>query len=254
MRTWDGDDAVNGTVHAALWRGALPSLRNVVLRLMHERHRDVLALGLLRGMHELRLSLVCYDLKPQLEALGLVRQLPPWPSSTWRCQSLESMMKVTPLCGTARPSSHPPSRPCALTSGTSIRVNIYFIIGASGAAIERLEVSFFSEMWYLGDGLVHLAQALRCCSPTLKDFRLSTSPRGEIYLEKGSIGAAASAVGGRAGGRVCLSRAPGARAPAHQRGAPVPAQHCLPPPHPPRDVIRLRARQHARWVGWGCGS
>jgi hypothetical protein len=41
------------------------------------------------------------------------------------------------------------------------------MLGASGARLDRLEV-LPSDFEDIGDGLVHLAQALRCCSPTLK--------------------------------------------------------------------------------------
>jgi hypothetical protein len=47
------------------------------------------------------------------------------------------------------------------------------MLGASGAALERLEVRLSSLTD--DDGLVHVAQALRCCSPTLKGFKLSSS-------------------------------------------------------------------------------
>jgi hypothetical protein len=49
------------------------------------------------------------------------------------------------------------------------------MLEASGARLERLEIVLHSAFRALGDdGLVHVAQALRCCSPTLKSFFLST--------------------------------------------------------------------------------
>jgi hypothetical protein len=48
------------------------------------------------------------------------------------------------------------------------------MLGASGARLERLEIEIPDTFEELGDGLVHVAQVLRCCSATLKDFRLRT--------------------------------------------------------------------------------
>jgi hypothetical protein len=49
------------------------------------------------------------------------------------------------------------------------------ILVASGARLERLEVLIPYDFKELGDGLVHLAQALRYSSPTLKGFLLWTA-------------------------------------------------------------------------------
>jgi hypothetical protein len=57
------------------------------------------------------------------------------------------------------------------------------MLAASGARLERLEVSLPSELITRGEGLVHLAQALRCCAPTLKVFRLETEPRRWVKNE-----------------------------------------------------------------------
>jgi hypothetical protein len=46
---------------------------------------------------------------------------------------------------------------------------------ASGARLDRLEITIPEHVEHIGDGLVDVAQALRCCSPTLKVFRLATS-------------------------------------------------------------------------------
>jgi hypothetical protein len=47
------------------------------------------------------------------------------------------------------------------------------MVEASGARLERLEILLPPAFEDIGDGLVHVAQALRCCSPTLKGFVLS---------------------------------------------------------------------------------
>jgi hypothetical protein len=49
------------------------------------------------------------------------------------------------------------------------------MLRASRARLERLEVEVSPDLECLGDGLVHLAQALRCCSPTLKGFVLGSN-------------------------------------------------------------------------------
>jgi hypothetical protein len=49
------------------------------------------------------------------------------------------------------------------------------MLEARGARLERLEVVLPCEFHVIGDGLVHLGQALRCCSPTLKGFLLGIS-------------------------------------------------------------------------------
>jgi hypothetical protein len=53
------------------------------------------------------------------------------------------------------------------------------MLEASGARLERLEVHIPPHLEVVGDGLVHVAQALRRCSPTLKDFYLTTND-GEL--------------------------------------------------------------------------
>jgi hypothetical protein len=48
------------------------------------------------------------------------------------------------------------------------------MLAASGAKLNRLEFYLPYDFPCLEDGLINVAQALRCCSPTLKDFRLAT--------------------------------------------------------------------------------
>jgi hypothetical protein len=96
---------ISTTVLKALRQGALPSLRSVDVDLMSDTQREVLMEGLLGAMHELRLRLSDDDPSgPQLAALSMVRQCPPWPSSTSTC----ARWMMTPCSG--RPSFHPPSR------------------------------------------------------------------------------------------------------------------------------------------------
>jgi hypothetical protein len=67
--------------YMALREGALPSLKSLDLDLQHGTGRAALTEGLLGAMHELRMAVGIYEdevglMKPQLEALALVRQLP----------------------------------------------------------------------------------------------------------------------------------------------------------------------------------
>jgi hypothetical protein len=48
------------------------------------------------------------------------------------------------------------------------------MLGASGARLEHLEVHTPFKSEYVGEELVHVAQALRCCSATLKEFVYSS--------------------------------------------------------------------------------
>jgi hypothetical protein len=58
--------------------------------------------------------------------------------------------------------------------------------GASGATLDRLEVVIPDEFRCLGKGLVHVAQALRCCSSTLKGLVLMTSDSERIHIHRAS--------------------------------------------------------------------
>jgi hypothetical protein len=131
-------------------------------------------------VHELRLSIDCeaemVDVEPQLAALGLVRQLP-------ALTRLELVVYGTqedpePQWPAFIPSKlkalHINLKHCngPLVSEALLRA-LPGMLGASGARLDRLEMLIPSDFDDVGDGLVHLAQALRCCSPTLKRFLLS---------------------------------------------------------------------------------
>jgi hypothetical protein len=168
-------------LHAALQAGALPSLKNVSARLESPIHRASLTEGLVAAMHELRLSIICggdgeAGVEPQLAALGLVRQLP-------ALAKLELEVK-------AISDDHPPVRWPPFTPPTVRALRIEYgassghvtqpllralpgTLGVSGARLERLEFIFPSSFEDIGNGLVHLAQVLRCCSPTLRGFSLA---------------------------------------------------------------------------------
>jgi hypothetical protein len=177
-------DVVIDFIHAALRGGALPSLQGVTASLERDAHRALLTEGHLGGMRELRLMVVCTEaLEPQLAALGAVRDLP----------------ALTELHISVRPGSHdaeaqwPPFTPPSVKKlrivtregpiGRSLLCALPRLLGASGASLDCLEVEIPYLFDHLGEELVHLAQALRCCAPTLRDFRLETDCAGLILFD-----------------------------------------------------------------------
>jgi hypothetical protein len=159
--------------------GSLPSLKYASLSLQDAMHRASLTEGLVAAMHELHLNLQPYEdddeVEPQLAALGLVRQLPAltklkifvngdddfpvqWP--LFLPPSVQSLF--INVCWSEDPTIE--SLLCALPG----------MLAASGARLNRLEVQIPFVFEYVGDALIHLAQALRCCSPTLKGFVVHT--------------------------------------------------------------------------------
>jgi hypothetical protein len=172
-----GDREGNSAIHAALREGALPSLRSVTADLFTAAHREFLTRGPLEAVHELRLHLVCPNaLEPQLAALSRVRHLP---------TLTKLVLEVSPGSprgdtGVAWPPFIPPSLKALYivaedgpTTASLLR-GLPGMLGGSGARLIHLQVRLTSDFSTLDDGLVHVAQALRCCSPTLKTFRLST--------------------------------------------------------------------------------
>jgi hypothetical protein len=164
--------------HGALRRGALPSLKNLNADLERKTHRAILMEGLVADMHELRLIIDSTSaLEPQLAALDLVRQLP-------ALAKLE--LSICLYDDGDDPGEWPGFIPSSLKA---LRIQPYleapspnesllrafpFMIGASGARLDRLEIVLPYDSEAIGDGLVHVAQTLRVCSPTLKGFRLAT--------------------------------------------------------------------------------
>jgi hypothetical protein len=184
MTTTAHCNGANELIHAALRRGALPSLKGVAADLM-SANQDLLTGGFLGPMHELRVKADCsYGEGEQLELLAMVRQLP-------------ALAKLeVEMCNEHGDEDDVVlGYPFIPPSLTALRINLeplhrdpsitYFflrdlpdMLGASGARLERLELEMPRRFDCLADVLVHVAQAVRCCSPTLKDFRLSV--RNEI--------------------------------------------------------------------------
>jgi hypothetical protein len=182
-------DAASYLVHAALREGALPSLKAVNVTLYREMLRASLTEGFLGGMHELHLYMTdWFELEAELAALGLVRQLPAlvkldlevhtsmamhnaqWPP--FIPPSLKTLF--LDVKGNSLPSQ--PLLPALLPA-------LPGMLEASGARLERLEVLVTNFVDNLGDGLVHVAQALRRCSSTLKAFLLTTAAGDSIGWE-----------------------------------------------------------------------
>jgi hypothetical protein len=179
----DGEAAFIFT-YVALRLGALPSLKAMSADLKHRTARAFLTDGFFGGMHELRLSVNCRD-DLQVAALGLVQQLP----------ALTKLDVDTLRPGYSRevPTLWPPFIPPSLKAlrfGSANRSLLRALPGmleASGARLEGLEVHIPPDFSAIGDGLVHVAQALRCCSPSLKSFLLG--PQNEdciLFVNKRS--------------------------------------------------------------------
>jgi hypothetical protein len=184
-------------VHEALQDGVLPSLRRVDVNMEKFAHRASLRDGYLGAMRELLLAVDCRldgidqtaPRQLQLAALDLVRQLPAL-----------AKLELFVYGEDDEPVQWPPFIPPSLRelridaqqryAGSSIiesQLLRYLpgMFGASGARLDRLEVLMPDEFENLGNGLVHVAQALRCCVPTLKSFLLLTGEYGVMYHDEG---------------------------------------------------------------------
>jgi hypothetical protein len=176
-------------VHKALQGGALPSLKTLSASLKYPLHRASLMGGLVAAVHELRLTIELMDddarTGPQLAALALVRQLP---ALTKLVVSVHVYYTHDDVA-VKWPHFIPPSLKMLdiqfpyddMWANMSLLRALPGMLGASGAKLDRLEMLLPWEFGDLDDGLVHVAQALRCCSPTLKDFNLRI--RNSCYLD-----------------------------------------------------------------------
>jgi hypothetical protein len=193
MTTSSCDHLVPGVIHTALRGGALPSLTAVDVRVSKETHRAFMTEGLVGGMHELRLMVVSRrEMAPELAALGLVRQLPPLATLELEIDGCSSDDEEE-----ANQVEWPPFIPPSLktlrlrwwsrkgSAAEPLLRALPGMLGASGARVERLEVTIPSAHDELGDGLVHVAQVLRHCSPTLKHLRLRAWDSEGICVGKG---------------------------------------------------------------------
>jgi hypothetical protein len=171
-------------IHTALQDGMFPSLKAMDVNLALESARASLTQGLLGGMHELRLTVECkHGLGPQMAALGLVRQLPAL-----------ATLELNVHGGGNDPVQWPPFLPPALKAlhidgswawswTDGLLPALPGMLGASGARLERLELTIAWQYEFLGDGLVHVAQALRCCSPTLKALHIASDADDQLVCD-----------------------------------------------------------------------
>jgi hypothetical protein len=183
----DHDGFPSSHVHEALRQGALPSLKYVAAHLDSPDERAFLTEGLVASLRELQVTVesdphkYAESLKPQLAALGLVRQRPALTRLDFVLRDSVRVRDSVPV-----PVSWPPFIPPSLKalrielwdmgpSTASLVRALPGMLEASGARLDRLEVLVPSESDIGEDGLVHLTEALRCCSPTLKGFLLGGS-------------------------------------------------------------------------------
>jgi hypothetical protein len=181
-----GDEAAYDFTYKALREGALPSLKSVRIDLGDEEARALLTEGFFGAFHELSVIADCTD-SIELAALGLVRQLP----------ALTKLDLLSIFTSGAEPlqwpSCIPPSVKALGIYDTDQPVEglvlpaLPGMLGASDAALDRLEVFVSDKFEAIGDGLVHLAQALRCCSPTLKGFYLGTGTSETLRVDASQV-------------------------------------------------------------------
>jgi hypothetical protein len=183
-------DSCSYFVNQLVRGGALPLLRCVGASLKDEAQRAPLTEGLLRDTTELHLA-VGQTEEAELATLGLVQQLP-------SLTTLELELPVTEVDQDA-PVQWPPFTPPNLTAlrtqmrlcecptaNKSLLCGLPCALGASGARLERLEVKFPTDFKHVGDGLVHVAQALRCCSAKLERFVPLTSESESLQVGEGA--------------------------------------------------------------------
>jgi hypothetical protein len=165
--------------------GALPSLKNLVVVLDDETHRASLTEGFAAAMHELQLDIYCEgddaDVEPQLAALGLVRQLPALTKLQLDVYGGDDNVMqwppfIPPTLKTLRIQFYVDNRPVTASLLRTLPDML------AEAKLERLEIIFSGDdLEIICEGLVHVAQALHSCSPTLKEFYIGKM--GSSFLD-----------------------------------------------------------------------
>jgi hypothetical protein len=176
-------------IHTALQRGAIPSLKGVDVPLQNETVRASLTGRFLRGLHELYVR-VDSMIESQVTALGGVRHLPALTKLELRAE----VRGRDPDVHGFKTIHWPPFVPPTLTtlciamgnhSPSLIQSLLPALPGtleASGARLQRLDVRIY-KLTVMGESLVHVAQTLRCCSPTLTAFRLVIWMGGYTHVD-----------------------------------------------------------------------
>jgi hypothetical protein len=152
VTVWCPDEtALINLVHTALRQGALPSLTFVSASLEHETQRESLTRGLLGGMHEMVLNINTKleddEVEAQLEALGLVRQLPALTKLEVQAFGRGDRVEWPPFIP-------PYLRALCIDGQDGLCLSaLPGMLGASGARLDRLEVIIPSDFRAIGDAL-----------------------------------------------------------------------------------------------------
>jgi hypothetical protein len=186
------------------------------------------------------------EVVPQLAALGLVRQLPALATLHLEIRAPDD----EDPCVAALHPALPQGARIDVTSGRASEVLAArpprHARGQRGQARTPRGPSSrrFEE---LGDGLVHWPRPCAAARPRSRAFfssrRIRIIPMTQRPMTTRSSGAAARAVGGAAGGRVCLPRAPGARAAYASRSSPC-SRPASPSPASPTSRSSDNERKH----------
>jgi hypothetical protein len=200
--------------HQALQAGALPSLQFADATLESESQRTSLSKGFLRDITDLHL-VVDPTQDAEIATLSLVQQLPVLGKFKLEFNDEADVDEdeeadvdedeetdvdedeetgvdedgpvqwpafIPPSLKLLRIDTAPAACPTAITS---LLRGLPGMLEASGATLDRLELNLPQDFEDMGDGLVYVAQALHCCSPTLEEFVLSTSfHNGEFRVDE----------------------------------------------------------------------
>jgi hypothetical protein len=195
VTAYDTHGLAQDAVHEALQQGALPSLTSVTARLLHEPSRASLTQGFLGAVHELKLTIFCITglerIETQIAALGLVRELPVLAKldlvvHRGRRFTTDVTFVWPPFIPPSLKSLHIDVRFSKAIMTQSLLPVLPGMLRDSGAKLERFEVVTPLDLTLMGDGLVHVAQALRRCSPTLKAFCLTNPEKALRDLNRGA--------------------------------------------------------------------
>jgi hypothetical protein len=183
-------------VHTALQIDALPSLKVLDIKLSHPAARKSLTRGFLGPMRELRLRVTAYqdedeDLETRNQVAALKRLRDLFVLANLEVEVYDNGVAAGVHVWPFIPASLRRLRLILINDGPTSQALVCALPGmlaASGAGLDRLEIILPTPLNATCDGLVHLAQALRCCSPTLQGFLLTTQSASlHIQGEPGNL-------------------------------------------------------------------
>jgi hypothetical protein len=175
-------------VHEALQQGVLPSLRRMDVNL--EDQRASVTGGFMGAMHELHLTIKCTPdsaaMEAQLAAVGVMRQLPALTRLELQIidEDDDPPVEWPPFIPPSLKALRIEVKQCPGSRVESLTSVLPGMLAASGARLDRLELILDHYFYELGDGLVHLAQTLRCSSATIKGFLFTTGDEGLVGAEQ----------------------------------------------------------------------